>query len=321
MRAWAHALAKIHILSVTEFEDAESALAEICDRIVNDPPAALDFDPRAIRERLNREITNRPGVSLDKITQGMSARERDVTVFRLWMLDAGRAMRESIQSCADALARLARRSRNYVIMPKTLQLEEPTLFGHWILSRMDMFARDALRVRDILDRCDECALGSGDGAGCALPIEREELAAELGFLRASENALDAVQNLEFAWELASAANIILTHTAEIDALEEILPSEAASRRSTRAAAPETPRPEAAAAKTYFFDIMTNTICKLDDAAAWIGTIEVRGRLTPLDRAEEAVRNSILNKKAQGGTAPEIVDRRIAVSRAGADPAE
>jgi argininosuccinate lyase len=58
-------------------------------------------------------------------------------------------------------------------------------------------------------------LGSGALAGTVLPIDREALAAELGFEAVSENALDAVSDRDFAAELVFDCAQLQTHLARL----------------------------------------------------------------------------------------------------------
>src|SRR5204863_7193284 len=92
---------------------------------------------------------------------------------------------------------------------------EPITFGHWCLAYAEMLSRDRSRLRDALNRGDECPLGSGALAGTPLPIDRDALARSLGFARATRNSLDAVSDRDFAAEYLFAAALLLSHVSRL----------------------------------------------------------------------------------------------------------
>ena len=62
---------------------------------------------------------------------------------------------------------------------------------------------------------DTCPLGSGALGGCAFPLDREALAHELGFSRASANSLDAVGDRDFALDYLYALAVFATHLSHM----------------------------------------------------------------------------------------------------------
>jgi argininosuccinate lyase len=78
-----------------------------------------------------------------------------------------------------------------------------------------MLKRDASRFGDAIARADECPLGSGALSGTPLPIERESLAASLGFARPTANSLDAVSDRDFAVEYLFACSVLLSHLSRL----------------------------------------------------------------------------------------------------------
>src|ERR1700685_4243277 len=70
-----------------------------------------------------------------------------------------------------------------VPMPGTTHMQhaQPLLLSHWLLAHGEAFQRDAERFAAPSSRADVCPLGSGALAGCAFPLNRKELARDLGF--------------------------------------------------------------------------------------------------------------------------------------------
>jgi argininosuccinate lyase len=75
--------------------------------------------------------------------------------------------------------------------------------------------RDHERLRDARGRADVLPLGSGALAGAALPLDRQEMARDLGFAAVSEAALDAVMDRDFAVEFVSCCAQLQTHLARL----------------------------------------------------------------------------------------------------------
>ena len=76
-----------------------------------------------------------------------------------------------------------------------------------------MFARDAERLRDCRRRVNRLPLGSAALAGTSFPIDRAQVAKELGFEALCGNSLDAVSDRDFAVEFTAAAAVAMTHVS------------------------------------------------------------------------------------------------------------
>jgi argininosuccinate lyase len=303
-RAWARALLKINILSITEFEEFEGRVELLGGEIENPPASARDMHPKDARALLQKRLQEVAGPLADKALRGLGERERDVTVFRLWMMDAAARARTRIDELTTALLGLARRSRDYLLFPPNFELREPVLFAHWLLAQIEVLQRDNSRLKDALDRADECPLGAGDGGGCALPVDRDAIAADLGFVRACNNTLDAVNNLEFAWELASASSAGAVHAHDLRRALAIF--ERSDRPMDHAPAPEPHSPQA-----YFFDILIYYEAALEAATSQASAIRIDRQLERFSSAAESVRTRLALQTVEGGTAPATVDGRLA----------
>jgi argininosuccinate lyase len=96
-----------------------------------------------------------------------------------------------------------------------IRAAEPITFGHLAGAWAWSFVRDRQRLAEAVRRADVLPLASGALAGTALPIDREALAAELGFPAVSENALDAISDRDFAAELAFACAQLQLHASRV----------------------------------------------------------------------------------------------------------
>ncbi len=96
-----------------------------------------------------------------------------------------------------------------------LQRAQPVTFGHHALAYVEMLDRDRGRFRSALARMDECPLGSGALAGTAFPIDRDALAGDLGFARATRNSMDAVSDRDFVAETMFACSLCGVHLSRL----------------------------------------------------------------------------------------------------------
>ena len=83
-----------------------------------------------------------------------------------------------------------------------------------------MLCRDLDRLADVKKRMNVLPLGSGALAGTTYPIDRQMVAAQLGFDEVSANSLDGVSDRDFCIELAAALSLVMVHLSRFS--EEII---------------------------------------------------------------------------------------------------
>ncbi len=88
-------------------------------------------------------------------------------------------------------------------------------FGHHMLAYFEMFGRDGERFADCRKRTNRLPLGAAALAGTTYPIDREFVAAELGFEGVCENSLDAVSDRDFPIEFCAACALLMTHISRL----------------------------------------------------------------------------------------------------------
>jgi argininosuccinate lyase len=96
-----------------------------------------------------------------------------------------------------------------------LQRAQPVLLAHWCLAYFEMFARDRERLAETRRRVNVLPLGSAALAGTSFPIDREVLAASLGFEAVSRNSLDAVSDRDFCVEFLSDCSLMMVHLSRL----------------------------------------------------------------------------------------------------------
>jgi len=96
-----------------------------------------------------------------------------------------------------------------------LQQAQPVLFAHHMLAYFEMFTRDDERLQSCRTRVNVLPLGSGALAGVPYPVDRDFVAAELGFDAVSRNSMDAVADRDFVAEFLFCCSLIMTHVSRL----------------------------------------------------------------------------------------------------------
>src|SRR5262249_54869828 len=143
-----------------------------------------------------------------RLHTGRSRNDQVATDMRLWLRGEIDALIEALAALRQAFIALAGRHAATIMPGYThVQVAQPVTFGHHLLAYEAMFARAARR------RINRLPLGSAALAGTTFPIDRAQVARELGFEGICENSLDAVSDRDFAIEFAAAAAITMTHVS------------------------------------------------------------------------------------------------------------
>jgi argininosuccinate lyase len=147
-----------------------------------------------------------------KLHSGRSRNEQIATDLRLYTRRSCQDLQARILDLVETIADRADQSGNAAMPAYThLQAAEPVLVAHWLLAYAEMFMRDHGRLAECMKRLNLCPLGSGAVAGATLPLDREAMAAELGFDAPTANSIDATSDRDFALEFAQAASLLMLH--------------------------------------------------------------------------------------------------------------
>ncbi|MGH2356754.1 MAG: argininosuccinate lyase [Candidatus Limnocylindria bacterium] len=183
--------------------------------------AAGTFDWRLEHEdvHMNVEAAVRDGAGPDlagQLQAGRSRNEEVVTDERRWLLDAVRSLDELLIVLERTLVRRAAEEIDTVLPAHThTQPAQPVLLAHHLLAYVEMLQRDRSRLADAATRANRSPAGSGAAAGSGLPLDRQAVAARLGFAAPTANSLDAVSDRDYAVELVAACGIGLNHISRL----------------------------------------------------------------------------------------------------------
>jgi argininosuccinate lyase len=166
----------------------------------------------AVERRLGELI----GEVAGKLHTGRSRNDQVATDLRLYLMGEIPDLRQQLAGLQEAIVNKAEQHLE-VIMPgyTHLQRAQPVLFSHWLMSTFWMLQRDRDRLDDLEKRVAVLPLGAGALAGHALGIDRQFLAAELGFRAVCENSMDAVSGRDFVAEFLFWAALLQTHLSRL----------------------------------------------------------------------------------------------------------
>lgn len=213
-QAWARALVKAGVLEDEEGTTLVDGLDRVATRLSeSDHSDEADEDIHSLVERLLYEEV---GDIAGKLHTGRSRNDQVATDFRLWGMDAVERLVRILGEVESALLDWATQSVEIILPGYThLQQGQPIRAAHWILSHFWPLERDRAALRAVRDQAGVLPLGSGAIAGCPFPIDREFLRAHLGFLRISENSIDAVSDRDWALEFAFATARVGVHLSRL----------------------------------------------------------------------------------------------------------
>ena len=210
--AWAGALRQVEVLTKSEHQTLTGALQQLLDEVIAEPQKVASAGYEDIHSYVEVKLIEKVGDLGKKLHTGRSRNDQVATDFRLWSRKTAQQLLGALASLKQALVQLAERELGTILPGYThLQRAQPVLFSHWCMAYVEMLERDESRLNDALTRLNVCPLGSGALAGTAYAIDREKLAADLGFQCASRNSLDAVSDRDFVVELLSCASISMMH--------------------------------------------------------------------------------------------------------------
>jgi argininosuccinate lyase len=174
----------------------------------------LSVDPAAedVHSFVEAELTARLGDAGRSLHAGRSRNDQVALDLRLYLRKASKGVRTAILEALAVLLDQVERRGDLILPGYThLQRAQAVTFAHHLLAWAVALERDYGRFADAAARADECPLGACALAGSGLPLDREGVAAALGFSRPSRNSLDAVADRDVCVEFASAAAVLMMH--------------------------------------------------------------------------------------------------------------
>ncbi len=178
----------------------------------------MDWDPTLEDVHMNLEVAlgRVVGGVAGKLHTGRSRNDQVATDLRLWLRRRIDELDGRLLDLERALVGLARREQDTVMPGHThVQPAQPVLFAHHLLAHVEMLERDRDRFADCRRRVNVSPLGAGALAGTGYAIDREAVAADLGFAGVTRNSIDAVGDRDFVVEALAVAALAMVHASRL----------------------------------------------------------------------------------------------------------
>jgi argininosuccinate lyase len=209
--AYAGALAGAGLISPEEHDELVAGLGQVRAEF---EAGAFAFAPgdEDIHSAVERRLGELVGPVAGKLHTGRSRNDQVATDLRLYLLGQMDALGQALSGLQEAVVDQAA-AHLAVIMPgyTHMQQAQPLLFSHWLMSFFWKLERDQERLAGIVERTSVLPLGAGALAGNPFPIDRQALAARLGFKAVAQNSVDAVSDRDFVVEFLAWAALVQVH--------------------------------------------------------------------------------------------------------------
>jgi argininosuccinate lyase len=218
--AHARMLHAVGVLGQKDLADIERGMAQILAEI-RAGRFQWSLDLEDVHMNIEKRLTDLAGDAGKRLHTGRSRNDQVATAVRLYLRWATDEILRGIRAFQESLLDLAQ-DHVETLMPgfTHLQVAQPLSFAHHLLAYYEMTRRDAERFADCRKRINRLPLGAAALAGTTYPIDRDRVAAELGFEGLCENSVDAVSDRDFAIEFCACAALLMTHLSRLS--EEII---------------------------------------------------------------------------------------------------
>ena len=218
--AHARMLGRVGVLTEVEVEAIVTGLARVRQEIVENRLPFVDA-LEDIHMHVESRLTEIIGDVGKKLHTGRSRNDQVATDLRLYTRGCLDDLVQGLQHLQNVFIDLAEREVETILPGLThMQVAQPVSFGHHCMAYVEMFHRDTQRLLDARRRVNVLPLGAAALAGTTFPIDRWDVARQLGFEAVAENSLDAVSDRDFVMEVLSDLAILAVHLSRLS--EELI---------------------------------------------------------------------------------------------------
>ena len=214
-QAYARGLARAGILTNDEAEQIVAGL-DLVAAEWRRGEFVIKSNDEDIHTANERRLTELIGAVAGKLHTGRSRNDQIATDIRLWL----RAEIAQLQAHLRQLIRVTverAEAEIDLLMPgyTHLQPAQPIRWSHWLLSHAWPWQRDAARLAELAERVNVMPLGSGALAGNPFRVDRQAVAADLGFNDITYNSMDGVSDRDFIAEFLFWSTMTMMHLSRL----------------------------------------------------------------------------------------------------------
>jgi argininosuccinate lyase len=209
--AHAHMLARVGLITGEECQQIVQCLSYIEAEIEN---GLLRLRPELEDIHMNIEavVIERLGDIGRKLHTARSRNDQVATDVKLWAREALDRVAELLTRLQRAIVNTAEKYPDLILPGYThMQRAQPVLAAHVLLAYVEKLERDRSRLADCRQRLNVLPLGAAALAGTSLPIDRDFVALELGFVGTAANSLDVSSDRDFVLESVFVLTMIAEH--------------------------------------------------------------------------------------------------------------
>ncbi|MGE0764133.1 MAG: argininosuccinate lyase [Bdellovibrionales bacterium] len=210
-QAHARMLGKVGVLSAAEAAEIVNGLEYVQAGLEK---GDLWFNPEGedIHSEIERLLSEKVGAVAGKLHTARSRNDQVATDIRLYLRGEIDDLSQEILKLQTWL-KTAAQNHTATLLPGLTHTQhaQPVSLAHHLMAYFWMFQRDRDRLNDLRKRVNRLPLGSAALAGTGFALDRDMVAAELGFDGICENSLDAVSDRDFIVEFLSAASLLMMH--------------------------------------------------------------------------------------------------------------
>ena len=217
MGSMAHArmLAANGILAKDELAAILNGLQEIEQEIATNR-FVFKKELEDVHMNIEKALVDKIGPAGAKLHSARSRNDQIALDLKLYLRDQCDRMVTLLENSQRSFAKLARKYFGSLMPGYThLQRAQPVLISHHLLAYFEMFGRDRERFIDCRKRINISPLGCAAMAGSGLPIDRQQVADELGFDGITRNSMDTSGDRDFAIEFVSCCTMTHLHLSRL----------------------------------------------------------------------------------------------------------
>lgn len=213
--AHARMLAEQKLISKDEFARIKKGLLEIAEQIES---GKFKFDKSCedIHMAIEAALVKKTGEAGKKLHTGRSRNDQVATDIKMWMRDRIEIIQAKVTVLQKAFVNLAAKYAKDIMPAYThLQRAQPVSIGGYLLSFVEQFQRDFIRLGNCRALLNVSPLGSGAVAGSTINLDRKSTAEQLGFSAITHNSIDAVSGRDFAAEFIFDCAMVSMHLSRL----------------------------------------------------------------------------------------------------------
>ncbi|MBX2885050.1 MAG: argininosuccinate lyase [Granulosicoccus sp.] len=162
-----------------------------------------------LRKRLGPDIAG-------MLHTGRSRNDMDHTIFKLVLQNYSQGLLRQVLALAEVLHQKAIDNVDTLIVAYTHgQPAQPTTLGHYLSAVLEVLLRDGQRLTSAMDNLNHCPMGAAAITTSGFPIDRERMAALLGFEGILRNSYGCIASVDYVTGLYSAIKLIFLHLGRV----------------------------------------------------------------------------------------------------------